>query len=382
MGSATPWNWVRTRQLEGTFPGDEKTGVWPINGNRILRGWGDLSVWSDNQDWPPEDASEHDHEAKESRIDSYSRVWDYTDCKRALSRNGVVSAAFYVTELWKNPPEGRLDFDQEHLPIVGGHAMALMYPFRESRCPLEWDEAEFLVSPNSWGQAWGNAGWTAVRQEFFNRYMYSAWTLDVKCQMPELFGSGIQHVKWIRESTPERFALAYDIVNVDSNDRMAWLLMTIRRGELHIEDLYVKPEHRFKGFGTALMNEAFETAEKYLSSVPLRFWIDFADVDTCPKADFLCRWFGKYGLRIEKSPRPWAAYTAQIGKPVSKLPAVDIPPKPAYVFAESARDLAGTGLIREERLEELKEQHGVSSEFTEIVGQVIKEHAEVLRRLA
>lgn len=34
------YGFVRARQLEGTFPGDKQTGVWPITGRRISYGWG------------------------------------------------------------------------------------------------------------------------------------------------------------------------------------------------------------------------------------------------------------------------------------------------------------------------------------------------------
>ena len=34
------YNFVRSRQLEGTFPGDPLTGVWPITSYRVSRGMG------------------------------------------------------------------------------------------------------------------------------------------------------------------------------------------------------------------------------------------------------------------------------------------------------------------------------------------------------
>ena len=34
------YGFVRGRQLEGTFPGDRQTGVWPITGHRVSYGWG------------------------------------------------------------------------------------------------------------------------------------------------------------------------------------------------------------------------------------------------------------------------------------------------------------------------------------------------------
>lgn len=368
------WPWVRTRQLEGTYPGDRMTGVWPINYHRVLRGWGKYKEWQCTPDWPPSDASQHDEAAKRNQVSSYSRVWDFTDCKRTLSRNCRVAAAFLVTKMWENPPEGRLDFDQDQLRTLGGHSMEMLPPLFIARCPLDWDEEDFLVSPNTWGAEWGNDGWAAVTKTFFNRYMYSSWSVESEVRMPDLYGSGIQHVEWERGRFPDRVFLAYDIVDVDAKDRLAWTLVTHRRGELHVEDLYVKPEHRGKGYGTRMMEAILSTANR---GQPARFWIDFADVDTSTKAEELQRWFSRFRLRIEKSPRSWAAYTATMGEPASELPLVDIPPKPAYVFLQPTDEL-----MSDARLEELRQQHRVSYEFKELAKQTLNDYADVLRRLA
>lgn len=368
------WTWVRTRQLEGTYPGDPTTGVWPINYYRVRRGWGGFEQWQGSPDWPPNDASQHDEMAKQEQIDSYSRVWDFYDCRRVLSRKCGVSAAFTVTKMWENPPEGRLDFEQDHLKILGGHSMRMLQPVYFTRCPLDWNEEDFLVSPNSWGANWGDAGWAAVTKRFFNQYMYSAWSMDFEVRMPPLFGSGIQHVEWTRSQYPDRVSYAYDVVDMDTADRLAWALLTHRRGELHVEDLYVKPEHRGKGYGTRMMKSILSFANPAQTA---RFWIDYADVDTPPKAEQIQRWFSRFRLRVEKSPLPWAAYTATSGEPVPDLPAVDIPPRPAYVFLQSSAELISDG-----RLEELRLQHRVSREFKELAKQTLSDHADVLRRLA
>ena len=50
------FGFVRGRQLEGTFPGDRGTGVWPITAWRIRWGWGDPpeKAWPyEPSIWPP-----------------------------------------------------------------------------------------------------------------------------------------------------------------------------------------------------------------------------------------------------------------------------------------------------------------------------------------
>lgn len=368
------WSWVRTRQLEGSDPRDRRSGVWSLNYLRVCRGWGQIPEWEAAPDGALPDASQHDNAAKNNCIDSYSRVWDFADCRLAFARNSAPSASFLVTKMWKNPPEGRLDFDQDHLPILGGHCLGMSPPLFYSPCPIEWEEDDFLVSRNSWGAKWGNNGWAAMTKWFFNRYMYSAWTIEQEVRIPQLYGSGVQHVEWTRGRFPDRMLHAYDVIDVDAQERIGWTLFVHRRGELHVEDLYVKPEHRGKGYGSRMMQTVLSLAARMQ---PARFWIDFADVDTPAKSEFMLKWFSRFKLRIERSPRPWAAYTATFGSPVTSLPAIDIPPKPAYVFAAPIRDR-----ISEDRLEELRQLHGASLEFKDLVRETLKENAEVLQRLA
>jgi len=34
------YNYVRTRELEGTYPGDPQLGIWAVNSCRVAMGWG------------------------------------------------------------------------------------------------------------------------------------------------------------------------------------------------------------------------------------------------------------------------------------------------------------------------------------------------------
>ena len=42
------YGFIRARQLEGTYPGDPKEGIWGISANRVYFGWGML----DENEWP------------------------------------------------------------------------------------------------------------------------------------------------------------------------------------------------------------------------------------------------------------------------------------------------------------------------------------------
>jgi GNAT superfamily N-acetyltransferase len=370
------YDYVRARQLEGTFPGDPTTGVWPVTVNRVLRGWGQVRrgeyPWL-RADWPPPDPSVHDGLAKECRIALYTRVWDAHDCVHAFARGATVGACFRATEKWRDPDEGRLDFDQSGDTVLGGHCVALSPPTFYSPCPLAWSENSCFVFPNSWGKEWGNHGWGAMTHEFFEREMYSAWSTEQKVEFPPLYGSGEQHVQWEAACFLDRRFLAYDIVDVDKDDRLAWAIIVHRRGELHVEDLYVKPHVRRRGFGTKMLTHLIRLAEQI--GQPLRFWIPFADVENEEHFAMVRRWFESHGLGLTPAPRAWAAYCATQCRASKELPPVQPPPKPAFTFA-------GSSAAASVDWDQIRQKHGVSQEFTNIAEDVFRRHDAILRRLA
>ncbi len=54
------YSFIRARQLEGTYPGDPRLGVWGITSNRVRFGWGRVA----EEFWPhfqPEEESRDFH---------------------------------------------------------------------------------------------------------------------------------------------------------------------------------------------------------------------------------------------------------------------------------------------------------------------------------
>lgn len=173
-----------------------------------------------------------------------------------------------------------------------------------------------------------------MTHDFFDREMYEAWALESKVEFPRLYGSGVQHVEWGPISVGDRVFCAYDIVDVDADERLAWALVVYRRGELHVDDFFVKPDFRRRGFGSKMfdsLNRLSQTLHQ-----PLRFWIPFPDVESPEKFDSLLKFFSSRGFHLEVSPRRWAAYFAVSGKSTELLPPIKLPPKAAYTFARSS----------------------------------------------
>ena len=338
------WGLMRAAEMAGINPKDFDfdAGGWILSCLRIQRGWGAVT----DQVFPfdekaIEEAINTDQfllpsavevNAKSNRLDFYSRVWDPDDCRLALERRATVQASFYISEKWRNPPEGKIDFQQSERNHA--HSVVFYSPRAHHPFPIRWKYSEALSFINSWGEKWGNCGWGAMTDEFFINEMYEAWSYESQISIPKLFGSGIQTVQWDAQLSQERVFLACDIIDVDTDNRIAWGLGTIRRGEIHIDDVFVKPEFRGRGFGREIITHFKKLSEE--QQLPIRFWIPFSDVDTFEKREVVLGFMNENGLRIEKSPVDWAAGFAHPGQPIDLFPDFKLPPRATYVFADAS----------------------------------------------
>src|SRR5438105_3214317 len=103
------YGFVRSRQLEGTFPGDKETGAWPITSLRVSYGWGTPpeESWPYGSDWPPDEPPGIDLIAKRHRFFwPYRRVRTIAACKEAAP--GGVMVSLDITDRWANPWHGQI----------------------------------------------------------------------------------------------------------------------------------------------------------------------------------------------------------------------------------------------------------------------------------
>jgi GNAT superfamily N-acetyltransferase len=201
--------------------------------------------------------------------------------------------------------------------------------------------------------------------------MYEAWAMVVDVELPPLYGNGIQHVRWDIPRDQDRVYLMYDIVDADADDRLAWGTALVRRGEMSVEELYVKPSHRRKGFGRKIAESFIVDASG--KGLPIRFSVPFADVDDRQKVAELGTFFCKLGLGFEPSPYQSAAFCAVMGGS-NDIPEFTLPPKAAYVFQKPIEPSVDW--------ERLKHEYNLSHEFIADAKSVFGRHGEVLRRLA
>ncbi len=183
MFSAT-YLFVRGRQLEGTYPGDRTTGIWPITALRIGRGWGIVpdEAWKrDDSDWPPQEPPGLDGLASSNRYIRYQRVRSLGECKVVLARLKVpVLGSFVISEAWFNAPDGRIPWASESDEAIGAHSVLLVgYD----------DNTEELKFQNSWGSSWGDRGFGYLPYKLFNSTGTEAWMEDLLESRPRT-GSG------------------------------------------------------------------------------------------------------------------------------------------------------------------------------------------------
>lgn len=364
---------VRTRELEGTYPNNPELGVWAINSWRVAMGWGmaPSDVYPLEEDWPFSPASDFDEQAKAFRAMAVFRAFDAHDAMEFIDAGFPVNSNFYVTDRWQNTSDGKLDFQQSKAEIVGGHSLSLEVPNPFSPIPLNWSGDDFFVFRNTWGREWGHRGWGAMTKQFFNENMYEAW-----CSLPVIYkeqaGQGIASHSSDMRVTRDRHVFLNEIFDHDANNRLAWITAVLRHGVLNIEDLYVKPDMRNNGYGASLI-ESVKTLVRQIGC-DVKFWIPFADIDCNEKRDGLLDFFNKFELRIEVSPHQWAAYVATPGKPVTHLPEIWLPPKPAYCFSQSRQE--------EVHWDSLKEEFGVSDQLLDATKSVFRTQSGVLKRLS
>jgi GNAT superfamily N-acetyltransferase len=271
----------------------------------------------------------------------------------------------------EKPPEGKLDFDQTRDRVLGGHCMGITPPLFMTPCPKDWLDDDFFVGRNSWGDEWGNRGFFAMRPPFFDREVYEAWATDQSTEFPKLHGTGIQHVQWRPGHDLDSWHLVYDIVDIDTDNRLAWAIVVLRRGEMHVDDFYVKPEARRRGYGTTMFRAFADESQRL--RLPLRFWNSFADAENRESIERIRAFFSKQGLGFERSAFASAAFCA-VAHGAIDIPEFELPPKASFLFAssnESKVDWPSIGKAFQ-----------VSDEFLEHTKSVFERHGETLRRLA
>ena len=292
---------VRGRQLEGTYPGDRTTGIWPITALRIGRGWGVVpeEAWKrDGSDWPPQEPPGLDKLASPNRDVRYQRVRSVEECKAVLARAGVpVLGSFLISDLWFNAPNGRIPLESKRSRGTGGHSV-LVVGYDDSR-------GEFKFQ-NSWGSNWGDRGFGYLPYELFNSTCTEAWVEDLIKMRPR-GGTGPLMLSWALREHGGGIFHCRELISCDDR-RIGWSFGVERSDVLEIEELFVMPQFRRSGHGGHLLNLMAELADE--KSLKLRIWVSHVD-SADENFTVIKRMVEKVGLQLSSSPATWAARVAE-----------------------------------------------------------------------
>ena len=298
------YNFVRSRELEGTFPGGPETGAWIVTSMRIMRGWGgpDEKDWSYNgraEDWPPVAPPGIDALAKAHRIWDYRRVRTLQDGKQAIVGKRLVIVAFDIIDQdWFNAKGGIIPMPAPGRGCNAAHAVVIVgYN----------DNKKLLKIANCWGTSWGDHGYGYLPYDYFNNFLSEAWILGgVAKQYPPSKINGVEEICWggIDNGDGLHGVEFYDRRN---DERIGWAFARPIDGFCDVEEFFVRPEYRGKGYGRRLCM-MLRTLSQHMQS-PIRLWVPHADAESRNMAA-VEKVAGKLGLEIEASGVPWASYKA------------------------------------------------------------------------
>ena len=304
------YNFVRSRQLEGTYPGDAQTGAWLITVMRVACGWGavreaDWPRTMSGKTWPPVEPPGLDAKAKALRVQRYQRVRSAAECSIMLGYMFHVEAAFEITDQWFQAEDGVIRMPRPEEPIVGSHAIQI----------IGFDCLRFgFVFLNSWGPEWGNQGVGLLPFHYFDKYLLSAWTPHGVGSLPDFHaGEGIGTIWWSGLDCLGNSVYGGDeihgreVYDGTTDDRIGWTFAVHREGFLDVEELFVRPPFRGRGHGNQLAKKLLELGAKL--NRPLRLWVPFADW-TPSNIPIVERIVEKLGLKLFHADVRWAAAMA------------------------------------------------------------------------
>jgi len=291
------YGFVRARQLEGTFPGDKQTGVWPITGLRVSYGWGapPEESWPYGNDWPPVEPVGIDLLAKNHRVGPYGRVRTVAECTESVISDGPgLLVSLDITERWASPPAGRIPAPSAKDVYLGTHAISLDAYDSARREFKFW---------NNWGDAWGDQGYGYISDEVLEATWWEGWR-NIPCRSVNTAPTGVFPYPraWPIKKSDGSTAHWLELIG-EEDERVAWVSGVEHGANLEIEELFVRPKCRGVGHGKRLMGTMYNFAkDRHLS---FRLWISTAD--TAPHNLAVIQKMAKpAGLSIQASGVRWA----------------------------------------------------------------------------
>jgi GNAT superfamily N-acetyltransferase len=269
------YNFVRSRQLEGSFDEFPEKGVYPITSLRISKGWGfpPEELWpykNGINKWPPDEPEDIDRHAKVNRIGIYQRVVGLSDCKKVLAQGMPVSVSLEIFRQWFNAVGGKIQMPAAGDENSGNHMVVL----------LGFDEdSSSLCFANSWGKEWGDKGYGTLSYEYFEAFSIESWLIHPLISRSEkTLESGITITNFGVKGIPDGTVHVVELCDTVNDDTISWAFAVEKaQNFLEVEEVFVKPDYRYRGYGTTLVEELSHVGE--VLGLPLQFWVTEVDGD-------------------------------------------------------------------------------------------------------
>ena len=296
------YSFVRSRELEGTYPGTADVGTWITTALRVAKGWGsppeDAWPYETANHWPPKEPRGLDGLAKRHRVFAYSRVRSLDACRIALSRHQTVMAAFAIDASW-GTCDGHVGDPRACRPD-GAHSILLVgYN----------DKEQHLIFANSWGTSWGDRGYGYLPYRYWSERLLEAWLMDDPRPAPpaSTLTEGVAVRALGINDTFDRVLHVIEIEDLDQDEMLGWAFTVEVTGWLEVEEIFVRPAYRGEGSGRELARSIADLGAA--RGLPIKCWIPHADWAGMPTPEQAAV-FGRLGLTTAGSTERWAAAVA------------------------------------------------------------------------
>jgi GNAT superfamily N-acetyltransferase len=267
---------------------------------RISKGWGVLeeALWpydGDANHWPPTEPPGIDLQAQARRILAYQRASTVDECRVLLASGHYVTVAFKIDDSWFDAPKGIIS-TPDNQPISGAHAVYLH----------GYDDTTLMFNfVNSWGYSWGDAGCGYLPYSYFPERFLEGWTFTHFDTRPwPKKKTGIELRWWAFEDLFGSILHGREIVDCNEYEMIAWGFAIEREASLELEELFVRPNWRLRGYATQLTREFSQLSARL--GKKLRAWIPHPDAEK-GNEQALNAVLSHLGLSCRPSPVRWAA---------------------------------------------------------------------------
>ena len=169
---------------------------------------------------------------------------------------------------WGIAPKGRIPQLSQEDALLGTHFVTLCGYSDLMR------EFKFL---NSWGADWGDAGYGSVSYEVFEAIWWEGWIFGPLTELegPRKNRARLSERAWAIPEPCGGVLHCREILDVREG-LVGWAFGLERKGVLHVEELFVKPQFRRTGHGARLIRSLARLAA--YRNCDFRIWVSYADL--------------------------------------------------------------------------------------------------------